>query len=209
MGSLTSQSSNTSLGSPLRSFHSDISSIETYSLASLITMIEHYQNAHMVFIEFENLSCACSLLPKQSILIEQLLALHPQFDRRPYFLLEQSCRAYFTYLQLSYTNTYGNVNEEKSNNNNNDAPNILVTLCLLNVLVRYPQQLRSIVEIILVNMTTVAWKHLIPELFSRLNHRDSFVRDYVRNFLIGITKDFSQLILYSVILGITDDSKMR
>ncbi|CAF4831635.1 unnamed protein product, partial [Rotaria sp. Silwood1] len=102
-----------------------------------------------------------------------------------------------------------NVNEEKSNNNNNDAPNILVTLCLLNVLVRYPQQLRSIVEIILVNMTTVAWKHLIPELFSRLNHRDSFVRDYVRNFLIGITKDFSQLILYSVILGITDDSKMR
>ncbi|CAF5163449.1 unnamed protein product, partial [Rotaria sp. Silwood1] len=40
--------------SPLRSFHSDISSIETYSLASLITMIEHYQNAHMVFIEFES-----------------------------------------------------------------------------------------------------------------------------------------------------------
>ncbi|CAF4222292.1 unnamed protein product, partial [Rotaria magnacalcarata] len=34
------------------------------------------------------------------MLIEQLLALHPQFDLCRYFLLEQSCRAYFTYLQL-------------------------------------------------------------------------------------------------------------
>jgi hypothetical protein len=52
-GSSISQASNTSLGSPLRSFHSDTSSIETYSLASLITMIERYQNAHMVSIELE------------------------------------------------------------------------------------------------------------------------------------------------------------
>jgi hypothetical protein len=49
-----SQTNTTSLGSPLRSFHSDISSIETYSLASLITMIERYQNAHMVSIELES-----------------------------------------------------------------------------------------------------------------------------------------------------------
>ncbi|CAF5222558.1 unnamed protein product, partial [Rotaria magnacalcarata] len=52
-GPPTSQSSNTPLGSPLRSFHSDASSIETYSLASLVTMIERYQNAHMVMIELE------------------------------------------------------------------------------------------------------------------------------------------------------------
>lgn len=52
-GSQISQANNTSLGSPLRSFHSDISSIETYSLASLINMIERYQNAHMVSIELE------------------------------------------------------------------------------------------------------------------------------------------------------------
>ncbi|CAF4679278.1 unnamed protein product, partial [Rotaria sp. Silwood2] len=52
-GPPTSQSSNTSLGSPLRSFHSDASSVETYSLASLLTMIERYQNTHMVSIELE------------------------------------------------------------------------------------------------------------------------------------------------------------
>jgi hypothetical protein len=52
-GSSIPQSNNPSLGSPLRSFHSDISSIETYSLASLIQMIERYQNAHMVSIELE------------------------------------------------------------------------------------------------------------------------------------------------------------
>ncbi|CAF0977060.1 unnamed protein product [Rotaria sordida] len=155
-----------------------------------------------------DLSRTCSLLTKHPILIEQLLALHPQFDLRRYFLLEQSCRAYFTYLQLSNTNTYGNINEKKSNNND-DASNVLVTLRLLRVLVRYPQQLRTIFETNLINMPTVAWKRLIPQLFSRLNHPDSFVRDYVTNLLIRIAKDYPQLILYSVIVGITDDSKMR
>lgn len=123
--------------------------------------------------------------------------------------MEQSCRAYFTYLQLSNTNNYGNSNEKKANNNNDDASNVLVTLRLLRVLVRYPQQLRTIFEGNLVNMPTVAWKRLIPQLFSRLNHPDSFVRDYVTNLLMRIAKDFPQLILYPVIVGITDDSKMR
>ena len=77
------------------------------------------------------------------MLIEQLLALHPQYDLRRYFLLEQSCRAYFTYLQLSNTSAYANSNEKKSNNNDH-ASNIFVTLRLLRVLVRYPQQLRII-----------------------------------------------------------------
>lgn len=58
-------------------------------------------------------------------------------------------------------------------------------------------------------MPTVAWKRLIPQLFSRLTHPDSFVREYITNLLIRIAKDFPQLILYSVIVGITDESKMR
>lgn len=129
-----------------------------------------------------------------------MLALHPQFDVHRYFLLEQSCRAYFTYLQLSNTN---------SQNKNDEASNVLVTLRLLRVLVRYPQQLRSIFETHLHTMPTVAWKRLIPQLLSRLNHPDSFVRDYVTNFLIRIAKDYPQFILYSIVVGITDDSKMR
>lgn len=120
--------------------------------------------------------------------------------------MEQSCRAYFTYLQLSNINQ----NEKKSTNNNNDeASNVLVTLRLLRVLVRYPQQLRTLFENSLVTMPTVAWKRLIPQLFSRLNHPDDLVRDYVTKLLVRIAKDYPQLVFYSVIVGITDDSKMR
>jgi len=54
-------------------------------------------------------------------------------------------------------------------------------------------------------MPTVAWNRLIPQLSSLLHHSDSFIRDYVTNFLIGIEKDMPQLILYSVIVRITDD----
>lgn len=110
---------------------------------------------------------------------------------------------------MSNTTTYVNNNEKKSAINNDDASNVLVTLRLLRVLVRYPQQLRTIFENSLVNMPTVAWKRLIPQLFSRLNHPDGIVRDYVTNLLVRVAKDFPQLILYSVIVGITDDSKMR
>ena len=140
-------------------------------------------------------------MSKNPSLIDQLLALHPQYDRRRYFLLEQSCRAYLTYLQLS--------NNEKQSNGTDDASNVLVTLRLLRVLVRYPQQLRSIFETGFAQMPTVAWKRLIPQLFSRLNHPDSIVRDNVTNLLIRIAKDFPQSILYSVIVGMTDESKMR
>ena len=103
-----------------------------------------------------------------------------------------------------------NPNEKKSTNTNNDeASNLLVTLRLLRVLVRYPQQLRTLFENSLVTMPTVAWKRLIPQLFSRLNHPDVFVRDYVTKLLVRIAKDYPQLVFYSVIVGITDDSKMR
>ncbi|CAF2089040.1 unnamed protein product, partial [Rotaria magnacalcarata] len=101
------------------------------------------------------------------------------------------------------------IRKRKTNNNDDDASNVLVILRLLRVLVRYPQQLRTIFETNLLNLPTIAWKRLIPQLFSRLNHPSSFVRDYVTNLLIGIAKDFPQLIPYSVVVGITDDSKMR
>ncbi|CAF2111317.1 unnamed protein product, partial [Rotaria magnacalcarata] len=101
------------------------------------------------------------------------------------------------------------IRKRKTNNNDDDASNVLVTLRLLRVLVRYPQQLRTIFETNLLNLPTIAWKRLIPQLFSRLNHPRSFMRDYVTNLLIDIAKDFPQLILYSVVVGITDDSKMR
>ncbi|CAF5149020.1 unnamed protein product, partial [Rotaria magnacalcarata] len=101
------------------------------------------------------------------------------------------------------------VRKRKTNNNADDASNVLVTSRLLRVLGRYPQQLRTIFETNLLNLPTIAWKRLIPQLFPRLNHPRSFVRDYVTNLLIDIAKDFPQLILYSVVVGITDDSKMR
>ncbi|CAF3707165.1 unnamed protein product, partial [Rotaria socialis] len=71
------------------------------------------------------------------------------------------------------------------------------------------QSCRAYFTYLQLSNTTISWKRLIPQLFSRLNHSGSFVRDYVTNLLIQIAKDFPHLILYSVVVGITDDSKMR
>ncbi|CAF3308971.1 unnamed protein product [Rotaria socialis] len=49
-------------------------------------------------------------------------------------------------------------------------------------------------------------EQLLPQ---QLYHPDGFLRDYATNLLIRIAKDFPQLILYSVVVEITDDSKMR
>ncbi|CAF5117730.1 unnamed protein product, partial [Rotaria magnacalcarata] len=67
-----------------------------------------YLGEENYLLDLHHLSRTCSLLTKHLILIEQLLALHPQYDLRRYFLLEQSCRAYFTYLQFSNTSTCEN-----------------------------------------------------------------------------------------------------
>lgn len=136
--------------------------------------------------------------------IDKLLTLHPQHDRRRYFLLERSCRAYLTYLQLS--NAFP---DEKKSLQNDEASNVLVTLRLLRVLVRFPQQVRSVFENDLVRVPTIAWKRVTPQLFSRLNHPDSVVRENVTNLLVRLAKDFPQLILYSVVVSVTDESKMR
>ena len=52
-GLSTSATGNAPLGSPLRSFHSESSSIESYSLASLLSMLDRHQNSHMVTVELE------------------------------------------------------------------------------------------------------------------------------------------------------------
>ncbi|CAM4803607.1 unnamed protein product [Rotaria magnacalcarata] len=147
-------------------------------------------------LKYPNLAKSCSLI--ENFLVSIRLS---SLD------LGQPVRSVLPSVCSFYFQMY--IRKRKTNNNDDDASNVLVTLRLLRVLVRYPQQLRTIFETNLLNLPTIAWKRLIPQLFSRLNHPSSFVRDYVTNLLIGIAKDFPQLILYSVVVGITDDSKIR
>ncbi|CAF4309380.1 unnamed protein product, partial [Rotaria magnacalcarata] len=148
-----------------------------------------------------DLSRACSLLTK-----------HPQYDLRRYFLVEQSCRAYFTYLQLNQhllNHSFARSKKRKKRWKflNNASAEVSAMIANKSAAIHYGPPV--IFETNLLNSPTVAWKRLIPQLFSHLNHPDSFVRDYLTNLLIRIAKDFPQLILYSVVVGITDDSKMR
>ncbi|CAF1968436.1 unnamed protein product [Rotaria magnacalcarata] len=260
---LYSQPSFNNQRSPLRSFHSDASSIETYSLVSLVTMIERYQNVHMITIEREteagklmhtlslnkvnniNLTIAIEFLSRSILrhLINDSQP-NPQYNNQRSLINIEKCSRNLlhiaqwsrTAIEIDHEATTKNVilssldlgqpvrsvlpsvcsfyfqmyvRKRKTNNNDDDASNVLVTSRLLRVLVRYPQQLRTIFETNLLNLPTIAWKRLIPQLFPRLNHPRSFVRAYVTNLLIDIAKDFPQLILYSVVVGITDDSKMR
>ncbi|CAF2123656.1 unnamed protein product, partial [Rotaria magnacalcarata] len=260
---LYSQPSFNNQRSPLRSFHSDASSIETYSLVSLVTMIERYQNVHMITIELEteagklmhtlslnkanniNITIAIEFLSRSILrhLINDSQP-NPQYNNQRSLINIEKCSRNLlhiaqwprTAIEIDHEATTKNVilssldlgqqirsipplvcsfyfqmyiRKRKTNNNDDDASNVLVTLRLLRVLVRYPQQLRTIFETNLLNLPTIARQRLIPQLFSRLNHPSSFVRDYVTNLLTGIAKDFPKLIPYSVVVGITDDSKMR
>ncbi|CAF1174376.1 unnamed protein product [Didymodactylos carnosus] len=158
-----------------------------------------------------SLSKACSLLTKRKDLLDKIISFHPFYDKRRYFLLDQACRSYFTYLKLSNYTDDANSTTIKPIRivYDDDASNVLVTLRLLRVLVRYPQQMKETFENGLKNMPTVSWKRIIPQLFSRLNHADSIVRDCVTNLLCRIAKDFPQLLLYPVVVGTTDGGRSK
>ena len=79
--------------------------------------------------------------------------------------------------------------------------NITATLRVLRLLVKHAWELRGVLEDGLANTPTTPWKGIIPQLFSRLNHPESYVRQSVSDLLCRVAQDAPHLIVYSAVVG--------
>ncbi|KAH1004120.1 hypothetical protein HUJ04_003920 [Dendroctonus ponderosae] len=104
-----------------------------------------------------------------------------------------SAEAYFKYLHL--------VKNSENVSRSSECTTITITLRLLRLIVKYALELQNILEEGLQATPTEPWKVIIPQLFSRLNHPESYVRHRVSDLLCRVAEDAPQLITFPAVVG--------
>ncbi|UYV62499.1 SMG1 [Cordylochernes scorpioides] len=103
-------------------------------------------------------------------------------------LYQIAARSYFTFLQCAE----GPAGEED---------NVTATLRLLRLVVKHASELRTTLEEGLAHTPTGPWRGIIPQLVSRLNHPETYVRQSISELLCRVAQDSPHLILFPAVVG--------
>ena len=88
--------------------------------------------------------------------------------------------------------------------------NIIATLRILRILVKYGEYLKEEFIKELNNTPTNAWIGIIPQLFSRLSHPNKFIQSIVKDLLVKIGFDYPNEIIFQVIVGeLEEESELQ
>ncbi|TWW64309.1 Serine/threonine-protein kinase SMG1 [Takifugu flavidus] len=126
---------------------------------------------------------------------------------RIFGLYRVSCQAYFTFLKLNVGQVPLDEDDPKAllsfqnNKQSNDDVIVMATLRLLRLLVKHAGELREVLELGLASTPTGPWRGIIPQLFSRLNHPEAYIRQSICSLLCRVAQDSPHLILYPAIVG--------
>lgn len=125
--------------------------------------------------------------------LKSLVHIWRETQKRIYHYYALSADAYFKYLQL--------VMQAENITKSTECDTITTTLRLLRLTVKYALELQSILEEGLQTTPTQPWKVIIPQLFSRLNHPESYVRHRVSDLLCRVAEDAPHLITFPAVVG--------
>ncbi|XP_047215191.1 serine/threonine-protein kinase SMG1-like [Girardinichthys multiradiatus] len=126
---------------------------------------------------------------------------------RIFGLYRVSCHAYFTFLKLNAGQVLVDEDDPKlllschNSKQSNDDVIVMATLRLLRLLVKHAGELREGLELGLASTPTAPWRRIIPQLFSRLNHPEAYIRQSICSLLCRVAQDSPHLILYPAIVG--------
>nr|XP_018895690.1 PREDICTED: serine/threonine-protein kinase SMG1-like [Bemisia tabaci] len=115
---------------------------------------------------------------------------------RVYSYYELSANAYFKYLELCDA-----PHPEKEDDDKTGSGIITATLRLLRLIVKHALELQNVLEVGLNCTPTSPWKNIIPQLFSRLNHPEPYVRRCVSELLCRLAVDSPHLITFPAVVG--------
>ncbi|XP_072947723.1 serine/threonine-protein kinase SMG1 [Epargyreus clarus] len=122
-----------------------------------------------------------------------------QAQKRVFSYFELSADAYFKFLQLICASDYINHSGENAVVN--------ATLRLLRLIVKHAMELQTVLESGLANTPTQPWKVIIPQLFSRLNHPETYVRKCVSDLLCRLAEDTPHLITFPAVVGAVENEE--
>jgi serine/threonine-protein kinase SMG1 len=127
---------------------------------------------------------------QNSEFMNAIIALWKQAHRDVYLYYEMCASAYFKFLRLSS-------NSEESG----DSSVVTATLRLLRLIVKHALGLQEVLEEGLSQTPSDPWKVIIPQLFSRLNHHEPYVRRRVSELLCRVAIDSPHLIIFPTVVG--------
>lgn len=122
-----------------------------------------------------------------------------QAQKRVFSYFELSADAYFKFLQLICASDFINHSGENAVVN--------ATLRLLRLIVKHAMELQTVLESGLANTPTQPWKVIIPQLFSRLNHPETYVRKCVSDLLCRLAEDTPHLITFPAVVGAVENEQ--
>ncbi|KAL4659048.1 serine/threonine-protein kinase SMG1 isoform X1 [Arapaima gigas] len=169
---------------------------------------EEGEEDDMVDVIWRQLLAACPWLSEVGDgVTEGLTQVWRRVVDRIFSLYRVSCRAYFTFLKLNAGQVPIDEDNPKlllANQNgkqSNDDVIVMATLRLLRLLVKHAGELREGLELGLASTPTAPWRGIIPQLFSRLNHPEAYIRQSICSLLCRVAHDSPHLVLYPAIVG--------
>lgn len=141
----------------------------------------------------------------------QIVEIWREANRDAYSFYEMAADCYFKYLQLatqSHHDAMANVSNTKDDGKSTENCSIVTaTLRILRLIVKHALGLQEVLEQGLETTPTTPWKVIIPQLFSRLNHHEPYVRRRVSELLCRVAKDSPHLIIFPAVVGAIDESQ--
>ncbi|XP_077590470.1 serine/threonine-protein kinase SMG1 [Stigmatopora nigra] len=162
----------------------------------------------MVDLIWRQLTASCPWLAEagQSV-ADGLIRVWRRVVDRIFGLYRISCQAYFTFLKLNAGQVPIDEDDPKlllschNSKQSNDDVIVMATLRLLRLLVKHAGELREGLELGLASTPTAPWRSITPQLFSRLNHPEAYIRQSICSLLCRVAQDSPHLILYPAIVG--------
>ncbi|XP_074552097.1 serine/threonine-protein kinase SMG1 isoform X2 [Halichoeres trimaculatus] len=162
----------------------------------------------MVDLIWRHLTGSCPwLVDAGQAVTDGLIRVWRRVVDRIFGLYRVSCQAYFTFLKLNAGQVHIDEDDPKlllscqNGKQSNDDVIVMATLRLLRLLVKHAGELRESLELGLASTPTAPWRGIIPQLFSRLNHPEAYIRQSICSLLCRVAQDSPHLILYPAIVG--------
>nr|XP_046270775.1 serine/threonine-protein kinase SMG1 isoform X2 [Scatophagus argus] len=173
-----------------------------------MTLQQEDDEDDMVDVIWRQLTGSCPWLGEAGQPVtEGLIRVWRRVVGRIFGLYRISCQAYFTFLKLNSGEIPIDEDDPKlllschNSKQSNDDVIVMATLRLLRLLVKHAGELREELELGLASTPTSPWRGIIPQLFSRLNHPEAYIRQSICNLLCRVAQDSPHLILYPAIVG--------
>ncbi|KAH8386774.1 hypothetical protein KR093_002440, partial [Drosophila rubida] len=141
------------------------------------------------------------LADKPASVLEAIMRIWRRAIANTFDYYKQAAHAYFHYLSLKASDEQPASGQGQQRFHVDDSNMVTTTLRLLRLIVKHASGLQEVLEQGLKTTPIGPWKVIIPQLFSRLNHHEPYVRKSVCALLCRLAQSCPQLVTFPAVVG--------